>query len=130
MRKSRLLTSAIFLVALLEAVYAKGVYPPGPVADWFKSQRNPMGQFCCDKSDGHFFYGDYTPNPDGSIDLTDPDDGSHYHIDKDYVLIGPNPTGAAIWWYEPVKGDPIEGYDTDGRPMAKWTYCFAPGGMA
>jgi hypothetical protein len=57
---SRLLTSAIFLVALLEAVYAKGVYPPGPVSDWFKSQRNPMGQFCCDKSDGHFFYGNYT----------------------------------------------------------------------
>jgi hypothetical protein len=88
-----------------------------------------MGQFCCDKSDGHFFYGDYTPNPDGSIDLTDPDDGSHYHIDKDYVLTGPNPTGAAIWWYEPVKSDPIEGYDNEGRPMAKWTYCFAPGAM-
>lgn len=84
------------------------------VAQWFADQRSPAGQWCCDQADGHLFYGTYTPNADGSVDATD-ELGKTYHIGKDQVLSGPNPTGTAVWWFAKAP---------DG---AKYTYCFALG---
>lgn len=116
-----LLASTLFTIAvlttlaILDKAHAKGVYPPGPIANWFQSQHNANGGWCCDQADGHLFYGDYKINNDGSVDVTD-NDGKSYHITKDMVLTGPNPTGAAVWWYlQYAKAGP------------KYTYCFAIG---
>jgi hypothetical protein len=46
-----LLASAIFLAALLEAVYAKGIYPHAPLHDWFESLHSGRG-LCCAFTDG------------------------------------------------------------------------------
>lgn len=84
------------------------------ITKWFSEQHNANGGWCCDKTDGHYFYGQYTPNADGSVDVTD-DDGHSYHITKDLVLTGPNPTKRAVWWYYA---------NTTG---SKITFCFALG---
>jgi hypothetical protein len=85
------------------------------VRNWFQSQHNSRGQWCCSEADGHRFEGNYTPNPDGSVTVWD--EGKKYEIDAYKVLNNPNPTGSAIWWF----------LDTvDGRT----TYCFAPGSLS
>jgi len=88
---------------------------PPEVQHWLQAQHNKRGQWCCDKSDGHAFFGTYSLNQDGSVTL---------HVSKDktrtipsyMVLEGPNPTGHAVWWYAEI-GD----YHRD--------YCFAPGSL-
>ena len=89
-----------------------GKYANSPNAVWFRSQHNEQGQWCCDKSDGHPFYGDYAINDDGSVTIRD--DGKQYKLPSYMVLKGANPTGAAVWWY-------LDLYN--GRT----SYCFAPG---
>jgi len=87
-----------------------GRYINAPHSAWFKSQHNSRGEWCCDESDGHRYYGDYAINADGSVTV------EGQTIPKEMVLTGPNPTGAAVWWFLP-------------RPDGgKRTYCFAPGG--
>jgi hypothetical protein len=85
---------------------------PPEVQAWFKDQHNAQGQWCCDESDGHPFYGAYTINKDGSVSINAPD-GTHT-LPAYMVLKGPNPTGHAVWWY----------LDVNGRHS---DYCFAPG---
>ena len=82
------------------------------IQHWYRSQHNSQGQWCCDNSDGHPYYGAYTINKDGSVTL-DLKTGKHV-IPAHMVLTGPNPTGHAVWWYIATPGN-----HTD--------FCFAPG---
>jgi hypothetical protein len=86
---------------------------PLHVQQWFKTQINAKGQWCCDKSDGHAFYGQYDINGDGSVTLHLPD-GQTRNLPAYMVLKGPNPTGHAVWWYLDVGS-----FHKD--------YCFSPG---
>lgn len=79
---------------------------------WFKDQHNAQGQWCCDESDGHPFFGAYVINKDGSVSI-DTDQGKRT-LPAYMVLKGPNPTGHAVWWYT----------DSGGTHR---DYCFAPG---
>ncbi len=80
---------------------------------WYKSQHNAQGQWCCDESDGHPFFGTYTINKDGSVTL-DLAGGKKHTMPAYMVITGPNPTGHAVWWYLETSGN-----HTD--------FCFAPG---
>lgn len=86
-----------------------GRYVNSPNREWFQSQHNSVGQWCCDEADGHLYYGDYKLNEDGSVEA------EGQRIEPFKVLKGPNPTGGAVWWY------------VDGV-YGRTTYCFAPGG--
>lgn len=79
------------------------------IQSWYKQQHNANGQWCCDESDGHPYYGGYTIHEDGSVTL----DGDH-HIPSYMVIKTPNPTGHAVWWYITAGGQHRD-------------YCFAPG---
>lgn len=85
---------------------------PDDVKAWFKQQHNARGEWCCDESDGHPFFGDYAILPDGSViaEL----DGHPHLIDPDMVLKGANPTGHAVWWYRELASGHRD-------------YCFSPG---
>lgn len=78
------------------------------VQAWFSAQHNAQGQWCCDKSDGHPYYGAYTLNPDGSVTIGS-GKGAH-KLPAYMVLKGPNPTGHAVWWH-----------------LGETDFCFAPG---
>lgn len=82
------------------------------VQSWIKDQHNAAGQWCCDKSDGHPFYGGYAINADGSVTLQTA--AGPRVLPPFIVLKGPNPTGHAIWWYVETGAEHID-------------YCFAPG---
>ena len=85
---------------------------PQEVRQWYKQQHNAQGQWCCDESDGHPFFGSYTLNKDGSVTLHL---ASGTRTLPEYmVLKGPNPTGHAVWWY----------LDTGSNHT---DFCFAPG---
>lgn len=75
---------------------------------WYHDQHNDKGEWCCDESDGHPFYGAYVLNKDGSVTLVT-EKGLH-SIPSYKVLKGPNPTGHAVWWFDSNRD-----------------YCFAPG---
>lgn len=85
---------------------------PAEVQTWFKQQHNSRGEWCCDESDGHPYFGDYTLNQDGSVTVQY--EGGPHIIPAELVLRGRNPTGHAVWWYR----------DT---PHSHRDYCFAPG---
>ncbi len=79
---------------------------------WYKGQHNAQGQWCCDESDGHPFFGSYTINKDGSVTL-DLKSGKRT-LPAYMVISGPNPTGHAVWWF----------LDTG---QSHTDFCFAPG---
>jgi len=88
---------------------------PRDLRDWFEHQRNTHGQWCCNESDGHPFYGAYTINADGSVTV-------QLHngprtLPAYMVLKGSNPTGHAVYWYRD--------YGT-----VRLDYCFAPGTLS
>jgi len=85
---------------------------PPEIKGWFKQQHNAQGQWCCDESDGHPYYGDYTINSDGSITLEK--DGASHTLPPYMVLTGPNPNGHSVWWYIEAGGQHRD-------------YCFSPG---
>lgn len=103
------------LISRADARDPTGKYANSPNAAWFKAQHNSQGEWCCDESDGHPFYGEYTFNADGSV--TAHDGGIEYKIDKYKVLTGANPTGSPVWWFIDVAG-------------GRMTYCFAPGTLS
>jgi hypothetical protein len=88
---------------------------PPEVQAWYKQQHNARGEWCCDESDGHPYYGDYTINNDGSITLQV--NGEAHTIPADLVLQGSNPTGHAVWWYLEIGSTHRD-------------YCFAPGTLS
>lgn len=83
------------------------------IRQWYRSQHNAQGQWCCDESDGHPYYGAYTINKDGSVTL-DLAGGKKHTIPAYMVITGPNPTGHAVWWYLATNGTHSD-------------FCFAPG---
>ena len=89
-----------------------GEYANAPHRQWYEAQKNGKGLSCCDHSDAHDFYGNYTLTEDGGVEIQD--GKSHYKLSSILVLKDPNPTGHAIWWYIDYMG-------------ARYTYCFAPG---
>lgn len=101
----------IFSVCYALARDPTGKYANAPYHEWYKEQYNAHGQWCCDKSDGHDYYGTVTFNADGSVTL----DGGHT-LPAYMVLKGPNPTGHAVWWYV-------------SNEFGHRDYCFAPGSM-
>lgn len=113
---------AIFLFFMAVAVSpsysrdADGRYAGSPNAEWFKSQHNANGTWCCDEADGHRFYGDYKMNEDGSVTIND--DGKAYQLPAYMVLKGGNPTGHAVWWF------------TENYHGERTSYCFAPGTLS
>lgn len=116
------ITAGVILLALLATFSRpaharwKAAYADSPYASWYSSQRNAKGQFCCDKSDGHPYYGAYTINKDGSVTL-DLGKGGLRQIPSYMVLTGANPTGHAVWWYLETGAGQID-------------YCFAPGTLS
>jgi len=107
--------AALYAVAS-QARDASGHYAGSPYAEWFKSQHNSEGQWCCDSADGHEYDGDYSFNADGSVtvDLA----GKPHILPKHMILTGANPTGHAVWWY------------LDTTMMGHVDYCFAPGTLS
>lgn len=108
----RAIVPLILLLAIAPAAARDpdGRYANSPLKQWFESQHNSVGQWCCDEADGHPFFGDYKINEDGSVTI-----GSET-IEAYKVLKGANPTGHAVWWY------------TEGA-YGKTTYCFIPGSL-
>jgi hypothetical protein len=108
------------LLLLTSAALARdpdGRYAESPHAHWFKTQHNEQGEWCCDNSDGHPYFGDYSFNADGSVNVTD-EAGKPHKLPAYMVLKGSNPTGHAVLWY------------TDHQHAGHRDYCFAPGGGA
>jgi hypothetical protein len=107
-------------VAVLYSLAARARDPDGRYAgslyaEWFRTQHNEKGEWCCDKSDGHYYDGAYTLNQDGSVTIGDGKDATT--LPSYMVLKHPNPTGRAVWWYIDLYG---------GRS----SYCFAPGTLS
>ena len=108
---------ALLVFASLQPAFAKnedGKYDSSPFKEWFETQHNSKGEWCCNDADGHMYDGDYSLNADGSVTIPWNAQGP-IHVDASRVLTTPNPTGHAVWWYLP---------DMQGRPN---TFCFSPG---
>lgn len=88
-----------------------GRYANSPNKQWFNEQHNSVGQWCCNESDGHLYYGDYKINDDGSVTA------EGHTIESYKVLKTANPMGAAVWWY--IEND-----------QGRTTFCFAPGTLS
>ena len=113
-----LLASALCFGLALPGAHGKnldGRYDNAPNREWYESQHNAKGQWCCNESDGHPYFGDYSLREDGSVVLDY--EGRRYVIPDQLVLKGTNPTGHAVWWF-------LEG------PTGRTTYCFAPGTLS
>jgi len=113
-----LLASGLSFALALPGAHGKnldGRYDNAPNREWYESQHNAKGQWCCNESDGHPYFGDYSLSEDGSVVLDY--EGQHYVIPDQLVLKGTNPTGHAVWWF-------LEG------PTGRTTYCFAPGTLS
>lgn len=85
------------------------------IASWYKDQHNSAGQWCCDESDGHPYFGEWSANEDGSVTVEL--NGKKHVLPKHMILTGPNPTGHAVWWFTDVEGVHMD-------------YCFAPGTLS
>jgi len=70
---------------------------PPAIQAWYRAQKNEKGELCCDHSDGHPYFGNYRLTEDGGVELQL--EGGPYKIPPYMVLLGPNPTGHAVWWY-------------------------------
>lgn len=67
------------------------------IRQWYQEQHNSRGEWCCDKSDGHPYYGDIKINHDGSVIVSR--DGKPHTLPAFMVLTNANPTGHAVWWF-------------------------------
>lgn len=99
---------AIFWVCAALARDPDGLHANAPNHEWHVTRHNANGQWCCDKSDGHAYYGNYAINKDGSVTI----DGRT--LPNYMILNGPNPTGHSVWWYTESYAGHID-------------YCFSPG---
>jgi hypothetical protein len=107
----RILAALLMLMGTAFARDADGRYANTPNAEWYRSQHNSQGQWCCNEADGHPYEGNYTMNSDGSVSV------EGHRIEAAKVLNGVNPTGHAVWWY------------LDG-PNGRTSFCFAPGTLS
>lgn len=111
--------SLALLLLLTSTAFARdptGKYADAANAQWYRSQHNSQGEWCCNDADGHPYFGDYTFDADGSVNVRD-EAGNAHKLPPYMVLKGSNPTGHAVWWYLEI--------GTTHRD-----YCFAPGGGA
>lgn len=104
---------ALYAVAA-QARDPDGRYANSPHAGWYHDQHNARGDWCCDESDGHPYFGDWKIADDGSVTVML--DGKSHKLPAYMVLKGPNPTGHAVWWYTDAGGEHRD-------------YCFAPGSL-
>ena len=109
-----ILLAALALASAAQARDPDGRYANAPFHQWFKSQYNSVGQWCCDSADGHFFDGSYTFDKDGAVNLTV--EGQAVTVLPTQVLKSPNPTGHAVIWYRT-------------HEYGLTVYCFSPGSM-
>jgi hypothetical protein len=91
---------------------AQYVNSPPDVQVWYGAQHNQKGEWCCDKSDGHAYFGDYRLTEDGGVELQL--NGKPHKLPAYMLLKGQNPMGHAVWWY------------TENM-MGHVDYCFTPG---
>lgn len=82
------------------------------IQKWYKEQTDTNGNSCCADADAHSYYGPYILNKDGSVTINTKNGRDVIPASK--VLIGPNPTGHAVWWY-------------DQGPWGHYDFCFAIG---
>jgi hypothetical protein len=108
----RYLLTCIVLLMTPAMAHNYGLYNDSVLSAWYANQKNMRGEYCCNKADGHDFYGNYSLNAD-TVEFDA--DGVHYILPNYMVLLGPNPTGHAVWWYIT---------NPDG---SKISYCFAVG---
>lgn len=113
MKKLIMLAALVVASPALAKWKAQYVDADPRIIKWYSDQHNANGGWCCDQADGHDFYDSYTLNPDGSVDFDT--EGKHFHLDKELVLTGPNPTGHAVWWY------------VDRTDGSRASFCFAAG---
>lgn len=121
----------VLLLAIIGLAFAAWLYAGGAadahwkpqygkadpvIQKWYRTQHNAQGEWCCDKSDGHPFYGAYALNKDGSVTL-DLGKAGKRTLPTYMVLKGANPTGHAVWWWAPI------------GPDLHHDYCFAPGSL-
>lgn len=105
---------ALLLLALMPTpTLARWTGPTDPtLSAWYSAQHNAKGQYCCDRADGHDFYGAYAIDTNGDVEFDA--NGIHHHLPAYMVLNAPNPTGHAVWWYADADSGHVD-------------YCFAPG---
>jgi hypothetical protein len=108
-----------FLVAIvLVATQAQARWKPEygkanpKIGEWYGKQHNQKGEWCCDNSDGHPYYGGVKFLADGGVEL----DGG-WKLPAYMVLKGANPTGHAVWWF----------VDNEGT---RTNYCFHLGTLS
>ena len=120
-RKPRrlLLVAVLALVGGISMVVAHQVqarwkpeYADAPYREWFAQQHDSDGWSCCDRSDAHAAFDAYIRKGKWYV----PIDGTHYEIQPNQLLDGPNPTGHAVVWY-------------DGAGDHVTIFCFAPGSL-
>ncbi|MCP3467016.1 MULTISPECIES: hypothetical protein [unclassified Bradyrhizobium] len=68
---------AIALMMLIAVMVTDSHAKGGPcegnspeISEWFSSQHNALGGWCCNDADGHRYYGDYVLNSDGSVTIS------------------------------------------------------------
>jgi hypothetical protein len=112
----------IFVFALVSACFIheqalakdRSQWAHSPHQEWYENQRNGFGRQCCDNSDAHPYFGNYTLHSDGSITLKL--EGGDHKIPGILIVKGPNPTGHPVWWY----------LDNEG---GHFDFCFALGAL-
>jgi len=99
--------SVLALLVLLLSVSAEAKWKPEyadldpKIKEFYHDSHNAKGEWCCDESDGHPYYGNIDFHPDGSITVYR--DGQSVTLPDYMVLRKPNPTGHAVWWYNSVR---------------------------
>lgn len=94
----------VFIGSLVVTSASFGHDPSHRYADWFKKQHNQAGFVCCDGSDAHYLGSDEWTSIRGYYRVRI--NGVWFDIEDRQMLRpdgGPNPTGQAILWYQPVE---------------------------
>ena len=94
----------VFVGSLVVTSASLGHDPSHQYTDWFKKQHNQAGFVCCDGSDAHYLGSDEWTRSKGNYRVRIR--GVWFDIEDRQMLRpdgGPNPTGQAILWYQPVE---------------------------
>ena len=95
---------AVIFAGNLVLASAQAHDPAHQYTEWFQKQRNQSGYVCCDGSDAHYLGPDEWTSAKGSYRVRIRD--VWFDIEDSQMLRpdgGPNPTGQAVLWYQPVE---------------------------